>query len=67
MSSPYFLEMTNISKTFPGAKVLDRIDIRVKPGEVRALMGENGAWKIYINKNPGWYIQHGSRRRGNQD
>ena len=50
MSSPYFLEMTNISKTFPGAKVLDRIDIRVKPGEVRALMGENGAGKSTLIK-----------------
>ena len=42
--------MTNISKTFPGAKVLDRIDIRVKPGEVRALMGENGAGKSTLIK-----------------
>lgn len=50
MSSSYFLEMTNISKTFPGAKVLDHIDIRIKPGEVRALMGENGAGKSTLIK-----------------
>lgn len=41
----YFLEMTNISKSFPGVKALDNASIKVMEGEVHALMGENGAGK----------------------
>jgi len=42
-NSPYILEMRNVSKTFPGVKALDQINLRVKRGSVHALMGENGA------------------------
>ena len=38
----YVLEMKNISKTFPGVVALDHVQLQVKPGEVHALMGENG-------------------------
>ena len=41
----YVLEMKNISKTFPGVAALDHVQLQVKPGEVHALMGENGAGK----------------------
>lgn len=41
----YVLEMTNISKSFTGVKVLNNVQLHVKKGEVHALMGENGAGK----------------------
>ena len=41
----YLLEMKNISKSFGTNRVLEKIDINVKAGEVLALLGENGAGK----------------------
>jgi monosaccharide-transporting ATPase len=37
------LTAKNISKTFPGVKALDKVEITLREGEVHALMGENGA------------------------
>lgn len=48
--SPYILEMRNVSKTFPGVKALDGINLQVKRGSVHALMGENGAGKSTLMK-----------------
>jgi putative multiple sugar transport system ATP-binding protein len=39
------LEMKNITKTFPGVKALDNVNLQVEEGEVHALVGENGAGK----------------------
>lgn len=44
------LEMRNISKTFPGVKALQNVDITLKAGEVLALCGENGAGKSTLMK-----------------
>ncbi len=49
-SSPYILEMRNVSKTFPGVKALDGINLKVKRGTIHALMGENGAGKSTLMK-----------------
>ncbi|MFC0274466.1 sugar ABC transporter ATP-binding protein [Metabacillus herbersteinensis] len=44
------LNMEGISKTFSGVKVLNNVRIELYPGEVHALMGENGAGKSTFMK-----------------
>ena len=39
------LEMKNITKTFPGVKALNNVNLQVEEGEIHALVGENGAGK----------------------
>lgn len=43
--SEYVLELKGITKIFPGVKALNNVHFQLKPGEVHALMGENGAGK----------------------
>ncbi|WP_343115484.1 sugar ABC transporter ATP-binding protein [Ostreiculturibacter nitratireducens] len=45
-----FLEMHGISKTFPGVKALNRVDLELRLGEVHVLAGENGAGKSTLMK-----------------
>ena len=44
------LEMRKISKTFPGVKALNDVQLKAWGGEVQALMGENGAGKSTLMK-----------------
>ncbi len=39
------LRMDHITKTFPGVKALDNVNLSVEEGEIHALVGENGAGK----------------------
>lgn len=44
------LEMRKISKSFPGVKALENVNIKAYGGEVLALLGENGAGKSTLMK-----------------
>lgn len=44
-SNAVLLEMSNITKLFPGVRALDNAQLTLKKGEVHALVGENGAGK----------------------
>lgn len=47
---PYRLELTGITKRFPGVLANDNISFAVRPGEIHALLGENGAGKSTLVK-----------------
>ncbi|HIZ35730.1 MAG TPA: sugar ABC transporter ATP-binding protein [Candidatus Ruania gallistercoris] len=59
MSEP-ILEMRNITKTFPGVKALQNVDLSVQPGEIHAICGENGAGKSTLMKVLSGVYAHGS-------
>jgi methyl-galactoside transport system ATP-binding protein len=60
MEQNVLLQMTNISKTFPGVKALDNVSLTVQRGTVHALMGENGAGKSTLMKCLfGMYVKDG--------
>ncbi len=44
------LSLRNITKTFPGVKALSEVSLDLYPGQVTALVGENGAGKSTIVK-----------------
>jgi inositol transport system ATP-binding protein len=44
------LRVSQIEKSFPGVKALDKIDFKVRRGTVHALCGENGAGKSTLMK-----------------
>ena len=56
----HILEMSSISKSFPGVKALDEVSFRVAPGEIHCLVGENGAGKSTLMKVLSGVYPHGS-------
>ena len=54
------LEMKNITKTFPGVKALDNVNLKVEEGEIHALVGENGAGKSTLMNVLSGVYPHGT-------
>ena len=50
MENKYILEIEGLSKAFGKNKVLKDVNIKVRPGEILGLMGENGAGKSTMMK-----------------
>lgn len=44
------LHMAGISKSFPGVRALDSVDLKVRASEIHAFLGENGAGKSTLLK-----------------
>ncbi len=47
-SPPFAVEMRNITKTWPGVVANNQVNLKVRKGEIHALVGENGAGKTTL-------------------
>lgn len=50
MTDQFALRVTDISKSYGRTRALDNLNMRVRPGEIRALLGANGAGKSTLIK-----------------
>lgn len=60
MNDDVILAMRHISKSFPGVKALDDVNLVVRAGEVHAICGENGAGKSTLMKVLSGVHPHGT-------
>jgi putative multiple sugar transport system ATP-binding protein len=56
----HILQMRGITKTFPGVKALEDVNLSVRRGEIHAICGENGAGKSTLMKVLSGVYPHGS-------
>ena len=47
-STPFAVEMRDITKTWPGVVANNHVNLKVRKGEIHALVGENGAGKTTL-------------------
>ncbi|WP_432865255.1 multiple monosaccharide ABC transporter ATP-binding protein [Microbispora rosea] len=55
----HILRMSGITKTFPGVKALQDVNLAVRRGEIHAICGENGAGKSTLMKVLSGVYPHG--------
>jgi len=57
------LRMTGVSKEFPGVRALSDVDFEVLPGEIHALLGENGSHYFVLAS---WMVNEGTYYRSRE-
>ncbi len=60
MENDFGVEMRNITKTFPGVSALSDVTVKVRRGDIHAIVGENGAGKSTLMKILCGYYPAGS-------
>jgi ribose transport system ATP-binding protein len=59
--APPALTVHHVSKTFPGTRALVDVDFEIRPGEVHALVGQNGSGKsTFIKILSGFHVPDGT-------